>query len=109
MAASPPQTQGYSGSCLQFVLNTVSADLVKFSVQRRDSLGTRVVFPKLGRCQGRFEMQGVNLQLNQLLHFVPDARGRVCHHKNSPYEIGREFPVASQSRSPRQLRELSRR
>lgn len=47
-------------------------------------------------------MRRVPLKL--LLDFVPDARGWVCHHKeNSPHEIDHlEFPVASQSRSPRQ-------
>jgi hypothetical protein len=36
----PPQTLGSSGSRFQFVLETVSAELVKLPVQRRDSLGS---------------------------------------------------------------------
>ena len=55
MAVSPPQAPGRSGSCFQFVLDTVSPDLVKLSVQCRDPLGSRMVLPKLGRCQRRFE------------------------------------------------------
>ncbi len=52
---SPLKRKGISGSCFQFVLDAVPADLVKLPVQHRDSLRPRVVFPKLGRCQGRFE------------------------------------------------------
>jgi hypothetical protein len=36
----PLKRKGISGSCFQFVLDTVSADLVKLPVQRRDSLGS---------------------------------------------------------------------
>jgi len=96
-----PQAPGCSGSCFQFVPDTVSADLVQFLVQRGDSLGSRMVLPKLGRCQGRFETQDVDLLLNQLLNFMPDGRGWVCHHKTPPYKVDRESPCGQSVTQPK--------
>jgi hypothetical protein len=91
MAASPLhplKRKEVSGCCPQFVLDMVSADLVKLQVQCRDSLRFENGTPKVGKMSGTIRDVGCQFAGEPTLDFLPDARGWVCHHEKFPCQLG---------------------